>query len=89
MYRGRPARHAPTSFSRNGTPWKAPRGNAASAAMARPASGSGTTTAFEHGVGGVDPRDRSLGQLGRRDLSTGDQVAQRDRVEPRDGLGHG
>ena len=50
MYRGRPARQAPTSLSRNGTPWNGPRGSAESAAMARPTSGSGTTTAFSTGL---------------------------------------
>ena len=50
MYSGRPARQAPTSLSRNGTPWNGPRGSAGSAAMARPTSGSGTTTAFSTGL---------------------------------------
>ncbi len=50
MYSGRPARQAPTSLSRNGTPWNGPRGSAGSAAMARPMSGSGTTTAFSTGL---------------------------------------
>ena len=45
-----PARQAPTSLNRNGTPWNGPRGSAESAAMARPTSGSGTTTAFSTGL---------------------------------------
>src|SRR6185369_13542090 len=49
MYSGRPARQAPTSLSKNGTPWNGPRGSAGSAAMARPTSGNGTTTAFSTG----------------------------------------
>src|SRR6476620_1705484 len=50
MYRGRPARQAPTSLSRNGTPWNGPRGSAGSAAIARPMSGSGTTKALSTGL---------------------------------------
>ena len=36
----------------------------------------------QHSVGDVDAGDRAIRELGRRDLTVGDQIAQRNRVEP-------
>ena len=36
----------------------------------------------EHRIRGVDAGNRALRELGRRDLAVGDQIAQRNRVEP-------
>jgi hypothetical protein len=66
MYSGRPARQAPTSLSRNGTPDVRQRHN----------------DGVQHRVGGVDAGDRAVRELGRCDLAVGDQIAQRDRIEP-------
>ena len=44
----------------------------------------------EHRVRGVDAGNRAVRELGRRDLAVGDQIAQRNRVEPAQiGGGHG
>src|SRR4029077_19797212 len=44
MYSGRPARQAPTSLSRNGTPRNGPRGSAGSGAGGTPVLGRGAHT---------------------------------------------
>ena len=36
----------------------------------------------QHWVGGVDAGDRAIRELGRRDLTVGDQIAQGNRVKP-------
>ena len=74
-------RATPRRLSRNGTPWNGPRGNAGSAAMARPMSGSGTTTALSTGWRRRCGRSRSP-RARPGDLAVGDQIAQRNRVKP-------
>ena len=82
MYSGRPARQAPTSLSRERHAVERPARQRRIGGDGAPDVGQRHDDGVQHRVGGVDAGNRALRELGRRDLAVGDQIAQRDRVEP-------
>ena len=61
---------------------KRPEGKRLIGGDGTPDAGQRHDDSVEHRVRGVDAGERALRELGRRDLAVGDQIAQRNRVEP-------